>query len=236
MKTMLNKNFYKKALLTALTMASAISYAPVGNAALASYSQNFEELNHQSPSALGNDGWLISSNVPAPNNGPGFSTITVSNGGAAQGAQQLLVFSDYMNLDHAAGKWVETLVYQEQTISVVDVGSIWNFTFDTKQGNQMPSSSSYAFLKTLNNILTFNTTDFGHDWGTQTLSMEIDNSMDGQLLQFGFSTTATSYIPSGVLYDNISLSKTPAVPVPAALWLFGSGLLGLIGVARRRKS
>ena len=26
-----------------------------------------------------------------------------------------------------------------------------------------------------------------------------------------------------------------AVPVPAAVWLFGSGLLGLIGIARRKK-
>ncbi len=28
----------------------------------------------------------------------------------------------------------------------------------------------------------------------------------------------------------------PVVPVPAAVWLFGSGLIGLIGVARRKKS
>jgi hypothetical protein len=35
-----------------------------------------------------------------------------------------------------------------------------------------------------------------------------------------------------VYLDNIVLS---AVPVPAAAWLFGSGLLGLIGVARRKK-
>jgi hypothetical protein len=28
--------------------------------------------------------------------------------------------------------------------------------------------------------------------------------------------------------------STPVVPVPAAVWLFGSGLLGLVGVARRK--
>lgn len=34
--------------------------------------------------------------------------------------------------------------------------------------------------------------------------------------------------------DNVMVTATP-VPVPTAVWLFGSGLLGLIGIARRKK-
>jgi len=34
----------------------------------------------------------------------------------------------------------------------------------------------------------------------------------------------------------VDLTVTSVVPVPAAVWLFGSGMLGLIGVARRRKA
>jgi hypothetical protein len=33
--------------------------------------------------------------------------------------------------------------------------------------------------------------------------------------------------------DNIQLSS---VPIPATVWLFGSGLLGLVGMARRKKA
>ncbi|MFC1589229.1 VPLPA-CTERM sorting domain-containing protein [Pseudomonadota bacterium] len=35
---------------------------------------------------------------------------------------------------------------------------------------------------------------------------------------------------------NFDFVAPAAVPVPAAVWLFGSGLLGLVGVARRKKS
>ena len=37
-------------------------------------------------------------------------------------------------------------------------------------------------------------------------------------------------------YPFYAYIETTAVPVPAAVWLFASGIIGLIGVARRKKS
>lgn len=37
-------------------------------------------------------------------------------------------------------------------------------------------------------------------------------------------------------FDGHSCSAVSSVPVPAAVWLFGSGLFGLVGVARRKKN
>jgi len=36
--------------------------------------------------------------------------------------------------------------------------------------------------------------------------------------------------------NSMHVTSVQTVPVPAAVWLFGSGLLGLIGIARRKKS
>ena len=42
--------------------------------------------------------------------------------------------------------------------------------------------------------------------------------------------------PFGGYNANFNFTAAPAaIPVPAAVWLFGSGLLGLVGVARRKK-
>jgi len=40
---------------------------------------------------------------------------------------------------------------------------------------------------------------------------------------------------SEAYFDNISVT-VEAIPVPAAVWLFGSGLIGLVGVARKKKA
>ena len=36
-------------------------------------------------------------------------------------------------------------------------------------------------------------------------------------------------------FVTVSVTSVSAVPVPAAVWLFGSGLIGLVGVARRNR-
>jgi len=48
-----------------------------------------------------------------------------------------------------------------------------------------------------------------------------------------FSQAIGPFDSAQILIDNVTL-EVAAVPVPAAVWLFGSGLLGLIGVARRK--
>ena len=61
---------------------------------------------------------------------------------------------------------------------------------------------------------------------------------------FNFLSTPDPVDPNGPFLGAAKFQSTGdgsqsdwvgAVPVPAAVWLFGSGLLGLIGVARRRK-
>lgn len=55
----------------------------------------------------------------------------------------------------------------------------------------------------------------------------------GVTLQLGATTGGASGSFADVFYDNVTIDVT-AVPVPAAVWLFGSGLIGLVGVARRK--
>lgn len=254
-------NIYnRKTVALGLALAAAISFVPVSNAALVNYSQDFEGMNQTDPGVLGADGWLVFGNVfssggdylydygpfIAPNAcaaglEPAFSCVAAGEGGPAQGAQQLVAFSDYKNFDHAIGNLIESNLFQEQTIDAADVGKTMLFNFDAKKGDIAGSSTALAFIKTvdpsagyaLTNFITIDTTSLPITWGTYSLSISIDASLNGQLLQFGFLNTASDYNPSGVVYDNVNFGAV--VPVPAAFWLFGSGLLSLVGLARRKK-
>ena len=51
----------------------------------------------------------------------------------------------------------------------------------------------------------------------------------------GVSMANGPFAGSVAIFSGTGSANVPEVPVPAAVWLMGSGLLGLVGVARRRK-
>ena len=72
----------------------------------------------------------------------------------------------------------------------------------------------------------FSAWDLNEGNGT-TLGAQLTNLLNGNL----YINVHTLAVPGGEIRGQINV-----VPIPAALWLFGSGLIGLIGVARRKIS
>lgn len=206
------------------------------------YRQDFEGLEQADISALADDGWVVYGNVygtdmaylygygpnPAPNDGAAFCAINAGQGGPEQGNQQLSVYNDYKNVDHASGYKIESNVYRERAITAADVGRIVSFRFDAKRGNINDpadplcpcSSKAIAFIKTLNPSAGFVTTNFlqedtsalPEDWARYAIELTVDAGLVGQLLQVGFASTATLYQPSGNFYDNVEVRSAPLVP------------------------
>ncbi len=66
-------------------------------------------------------------------------------------------------------------------------------------------------------------------------------SLNGSLLQMTGTSGGTTNTPMSISTQSDEFGWTLAatlttVPIPPAIWLFGTGLVGLIGVARRKKS
>lgn len=63
----------------------------------------------------------------------------------------------------------------------------------------------------------------------------VDDSIGGSpMTSPSFSAFNANFDIMSVTYQSMATAPA-AVPVPAAVWLFGSGLLGLVGIARRKK-
>ncbi len=221
-------------------VAALVCLLPTAGIALAPYSQDFEGLVAADTAALANDGWLVFGNVfggdwsywygygpfGAPNDGFGFCQIVTGEGGVDQGAQQLVVFSDYNNGDHGNGAWIESNVFQEQMVVAGDVGQTYIFDFQAKLGNLAGASTAAAFIKTLDpnngwvttNFLTFDVTAIPTFWSDYTLQLSIDAGLVGQIFQFGFMNVATGYESSGVFYDNINFGIDDGVATQESTW------------------
>jgi hypothetical protein len=244
----------KKPLLV-LAASACIGLSQAASAAV-TYSSDFEDYttgdveNFKIGNIVnGGAGWFPGTYGAPGDYNTGYSAI-VDEGGAAQGSKQLSIFSDYNGwspFSMGPGTTIQTFVSQDiGSFDAQDVGMTYTLTFDGKLGNIDTSlSQAEAFIKVLKSSdgsfielanITFDsdallTTDWSEGL---TIDLLVDLGMVGELVQIGFNTTATDYSPSGVVYDNLNFSSSP-VPVPAAAWLFGSALVGLAGIGRKRK-
>ena len=98
-----------------------------------------------------------------------------------------------------------------------------------------PSGGNFLATNSLAQTLTLTgsdrfilgiSTDSGTSWSGDTLVTSV-----------GANAYNVTFSDGTVLeVDVVALSPPSEVPVPSAVWLFGSGLLGLVGIARRKKA
>jgi len=163
-------------------------------------------------------------------NGPQIVAIADGQGGPEQGVQQLNMYSNYeccgpgtSNEGHFNGTdLVETIIFQEiNPIPASYIGQTFEFSFDAKAGNiNDPSgtSTAQAFIRTLDpsagfattNNIVVDTTAISANWTRYNIVLDLtDPALVGQILQFGYSTIAKDFEPSGNFYDNNLATLTP---------------------------
>lgn len=114
--------------------------------------------------------------------------------------------------------------------------------FGATSGNSMTISLYGTNPNTTSYLYASNDDRSGSDTGP-FLTFNSGNLTDFDFLETGapsFNSYSLVFDDFGYLvgqWTNASLTVVPTVvPVPAAVWLFGSGLLGLAGIARSKKS
>ncbi len=109
--------------------------------------------------------------------------------------------------------------------SLILLDSIDFFDIETSENGQTPNNAIKLFGADDNEIMAdmFYVPGTGGDntWGQLLFGVE------------GVKRIELNLAGSGAI-DNITYSRA-RIPVPAAVWLFGSGLIGLVAFARRKK-
>lgn len=90
----------------------------------------------------------------------------------------------------------------------------------------------------------YSSTPIDVPFGDFYLGVALDNNIDFEYTEFGWihlsnSASGLSMISSAMAYGEIGIvigttEAVSAVPIPSAIWLFSSGVIGLIGFARRK--
>ena len=109
----------------------------------------------------------------------------------------------------------------------VGIGDIVGFAGPNGSGNFVATNTTTALSLPLtgsSNFILGLSTDSGASWAADTSVVSL--GANAYSVTFG----------TGANVVEVDVQIISAVPVPAAVWLFASGLLGLVSIARRKKT
>ena len=240
---MLHKNFYKSS-LTMLAMVSAIALSSVTQAAVVPLvNAGFDADNASAGDVFGATGW----------NAFGGGTFT-TDGTNGPGAFPNCCSPVANSLDNSFKVFSTSGAFQSFAATAGDVFTMNGFGqnyggdpllnvsslllqiafFDANglpAGTEAGGNASQGFNLFDSNAVDANTPqDVWTAMGVGTAAAP-DNTAEVRFIVLGLAGSG-----GAGFFDSMSAEQVPAIPVPAAVWLFGSGLLGLVGVARRRKA
>ena len=239
---------------TALAVTSAMAVSSVSHAALSTYIDDFQGYSAAAdftPWGGFSDGGAGGSYSFTPSTtGPQITAL--GNDGAGNEYMNFFANYDNGNVHNNPPDQEAISVFIQQTFDATEAagGATWTFDFDYREADVPPGGNTEvgAFIRVFDgsfNLLDTDTLDTSGSsaWQNGQLSITLSPTYElGGIIQFGFNNLVGNFDDSGMFYDNACWTNdggascpTSEIPVPAAVWLFGSGLIGLVGVARRRK-
>ena len=177
-------------------------------------------------SLLGSNGYaaLIDNGTSMIDTGTGLQWLDLTETlGISWNQAEALPFVTVDGYVHATEDQVETLFLNAGFLTTNNANNT---------ANDPAAADLLAFLGCTQFCGTVNATGRGFaDWdGSQTVRPNYHTSGLGA----GAATVSLFSLNKDLLDATAGHFLVKAVPVPAAVWLFGSGLLGLIGIARRK--
>jgi hypothetical protein len=224
-----------KTVLVASAMATTLGFAQLGNAA--PLNPSFESPDASNGDIGGSADWVFFNGVFTTSNNymPGGGPV---NPNAHSGTQVLKQFGAdggaLQRVAAAAGDKVDASVYAMNwagdpfgNLFILEIG------FFDQGGGNIGTAPVFAdpFGTQQYDLQPQDGADLD-DW-TQMVTSAIapDGTAEAQILLIHIATGGSG----AIFLDDASLTVSQ-VPVPAAAWLFGSALMGLVGLSRRRQS